>query len=84
MLEFSPPQAPVIGPLYRFYLRRVLPRVGDNVSGRHGPYGYLASTIAEFPQPALLAGSLREAGFAAVGWITLTGGIVAIHTAVRG
>lgn len=83
VLEFSRPTAPVIKQLYAFYLRRVLPRIGDGVSGRSGPYGYLARTIADFPEAPQLAGRIREAGFAACGWITLSGGIVAVHTAFK-
>ncbi len=83
VLEFSQPHAPLLSPLYRLYLNRVLPRLGDGVSGRQGPYGYLARTISGFPDPASLAGRIREAGFAAVGWTTLTGGIVAVHVALK-
>lgn len=84
VLEFSAPTAPVLAPLYRFYLSRVLPRIGDTTAGRQGPYGYLARTIRDFPAPDLLAGTIREAGFAAVGWKALTGGIVCLHTAIKG
>ncbi len=84
VLEFSTPTAPLLGGLYRFYLRRVLPRLGDRISGANGPYGYLADTISEFPDPPALAGRIREAGFAACGWVGLTGGIVAVHTAIKG
>jgi demethylmenaquinone methyltransferase/2-methoxy-6-polyprenyl-1,4-benzoquinol methylase len=84
VLEFSTPTASLLAPAYRFYLHRVLPRVGDGVSGRSGPYRYLATTISEFPEPAALAGRIREAGFGAVGWVTLSGGIVALHTALKG
>lgn len=83
VLEFSTPTAPILAPLYRFYLARILPRIGDATSGRQGPYGYLASTIRDFPSPGLLAGTIREAGFAAVGWTPLTGGIVCLHTAIK-
>ncbi len=83
VLEFSRPDAPVLSSLYRFYLRRLLPRLGDPASGRQGPYGYLARTISEFPDAPELAGRIRESGFAAVGWRKLTGGIVAIHTALK-
>jgi len=84
VLEFSSPSAPVLSSLYRMYLERILPRLGDVVSGRRGPYGYLSSTISGFPDPASLAGRIRELGFAAVGWTCLTGGIVAIHSARKG
>lgn len=81
ILEFSQPDGPVLSRLYRFYLRRVLPRIGGGASGDRGAYGYLASTIAGFPEPAALAGRIRETGFAACGWKLASGGIVAVHTA---
>lgn len=84
VLEFSVPAGPVFGRLYRTYLTRLLPAVGDRIAGQDGPYGYLARTITGFPEPAILAGRIRDAGFAACGWKTSTGGIVAIHTAIKG
>lgn len=84
VLEFSRPKAPLLSALYSLYLDRVLPRLGDRISGRKGPYAYLARTIGEFPDPPTLAGILRDAGFAAAGWTPLTGGIVCIHTALKG
>ena len=81
VLEFSRPTGPLMSRLYGFYLRRVLARIGDRVAGRDGPYGYLARTIGDFPEPARLAGAIREAGFAACGWSTMSGGVVALHTA---
>jgi len=83
VLEFSRPQGPLLSRLYHFYLQRLLPRVGDAASGSSGPYGYLARTIAAWPDAPALAGRLREAGFDAVGWVALTGGIVALHTAFK-
>jgi len=83
VLEFSTPTAPVVSSLYRFYLRRVLPRLGDTVSGNSGPYAYLAGTISTFPDPPTLAGRIREAGFSACGWTAPSGGMVAIHRAVK-
>ena len=84
VLEFSVPTGPVFGRLYRTYLTRLLPAVGDRITGHDGPYGYLARTISGFPEPPVLAGRIRDAGFAACGWKTRTGGIVAIHTAIKG
>lgn len=82
VLEFSRPTGPLLSRLYRAYLSRVVPRLGDGASGRSGPYRYLARTIGEFPDPDILAGLLREAGFGGVGWVPLTGGIVCVHTAM--
>ncbi len=84
VLEFSRPTGPILSRVYRFYLRRVLPRIGDGVSGKGGAYGYLARTIADFPEAPALAGRIRDAGFAACGWNLLSGGIVAVHTAFKG
>lgn len=82
VLEFSRPPGPVLSRLYAFYLRAIVPLLGDGVAGRRGPYVYLARTIGGFPAPDRLAGTIREAGFAAVGWKPLTGGIVCLHTAL--
>ena len=83
VLEFSRPKARPLAALYRFYLRQVLPRLGDGISGKTGPYLYLARTIRDFPDPPSLAGRIRDAGFGACGWRRLSGGIVATHTAFK-
>ena len=83
VLEFSRPTGRLLSRLYAFYLKTVVPRLGDGASGRRGPYVYLARTIADFPEPDLLAGMIREAGFAAVGWRPLARGIVCLHTAFK-
>jgi demethylmenaquinone methyltransferase/2-methoxy-6-polyprenyl-1,4-benzoquinol methylase len=83
LLEFSRPTGPVVAPLYRIYLTRILPWIGDLVVRRSGPYRYLAASISEFSEPAALAGRIREAGFAVCGWRCLTAGIVAIHIAFK-
>ncbi len=80
VLEFSRPAGPILSRAYGFYLRRILPLLGNGATGG-GAYTYLARTIADFPEPARLAGRIREAGFGACGWKCLTGGIVAVHTA---
>ena len=84
VLEFSRPSGPLLSRAYAFYLKTVVPRLGGGASGRRGAYVYLARTIGDFPEPDLLAGTIRESGFAAVGWQPLTGGIVCLHTAFKG
>jgi len=83
VLEFSTPRHPWLARLYDFYLSRVLPKLGDGISGRRGPYGYLAATIADFPDQPALASRIRGCGYAACEWRDLTGGIVALHTALK-
>ena len=84
VLEFSRPEGPLLSRLYRVYLEQLLPRIGNGISRGDDAYGYLSDTIAAFPGAPELAGRIREAGFAACGWKPLTGGIVAIHTALKG
>ncbi len=79
VLEFSRPTGPALSRLYRFYLQRILPRLGDGVGRSRGAYRYLASTISEFPDPPALAGRIRDSGFAACDWTCMAGGIVAVH-----
>jgi len=44
---------------------------------------YLNDSIRQFPTQPQLAAELRAAGFSAITWKDLTGGIVALHTAVK-
>ena len=79
VLEFSRPTGPLLSRLYRLYLQRILPRLGDGISRGRGAYRYLAHTISGFPDPPTLAGRIRETGFAACEWSSMAGGIVAVH-----
>lgn len=79
ILEFSTP-LPVLRPLYAFYNRFVLPRVGGWISGDPEAYAYLPESIRHFPDGPSLAQELEGAGFEAVRWKRLSGGIVALHT----
>ena len=81
VLEFSQPVAFGLKQTYDLYLRQLLPRLGDRISGADGAYGYLARTIGEFPGPDALAEMARGNGFESCAWERLTGGIVAIHAA---
>src|SRR5579863_3840914 len=47
ILDFSEPKG-VIGHLYRFYFKRVLPRIGTMISGVRGPYAYLPASVLRF------------------------------------
>jgi demethylmenaquinone methyltransferase/2-methoxy-6-polyprenyl-1,4-benzoquinol methylase len=80
ILEFSRPRGP-LAPLARFYLARIMPVLGRFISGRDGPYNYLADSIRTWPDPGRLAEILRAAGFAKVSWRTLTAGIAVLHLA---
>ncbi len=79
ILEFSQPPNPLFGALYQFYSRRVLPLIGGALSGSRDAYTYLPESVRKFPGPEELAAMMRAAGFDAVEFERLTGGIVALH-----
>lgn len=83
VLEFGQPQGAVFGPLYRFYSRHVLPRIGGWLSGYSEAYAYLPRTAAIFPAGARFSLAMREQNFVDVRYQPLTGGVVYIYRAVR-
>ena len=84
ILEFTVPPGRVLRAGYLVYFNHILPRLGRLVSGHPWAYSYLPRSVRDFPGPDALAELLREAGFAAVEWRFLSGGIVAIHVAAKG
>lgn len=84
ILEFNRVQWPVLGPLFRFYFRRVLPLVGTLVSGVQGPYQYLPASVERFPDQVQLARQLGECGFAKVHYRNFLGGVAALHLGEKG
>jgi demethylmenaquinone methyltransferase/2-methoxy-6-polyprenyl-1,4-benzoquinol methylase len=83
ILEFSKPQAPGLAPIYDAYSFGVLPALGKVIANDSASYRYLAESIRMFPDQETLAGMMREAGFDAVKFHNLTGGIVALHRGWR-
>ena len=81
--EFSHPTVPVLRALYTPYLLRALPVMARAVSSNPEAYVYLAQSIRAWPHQRELASWLVEAGWEQVRWRDLTGGIVALHHAVR-
>jgi demethylmenaquinone methyltransferase/2-methoxy-6-polyprenyl-1,4-benzoquinol methylase len=83
VLEFTEPPNPLLRRLFLFYFHRILPLVGRIVSGHPWAYTYLPRSVTDFPAPPRLAEMMKEAGFRAAEWEFLTGGIAALHVAVR-
>jgi demethylmenaquinone methyltransferase/2-methoxy-6-polyprenyl-1,4-benzoquinol methylase len=81
--EFSTPVVPVFSHAYKEYLMRALPRVARAVSSNPEAYVYLAESIRAWPDQPELARRIEAAGWSAVRWRNLTGGIVALHAAVK-
>lgn len=81
ILEFGEPPGEIFGSLYRFYFRRVLPRLGGLISGNGSAYTYLPSSVSKFPSPESLQALFERAGYIDVSFNRWTGGIVTLHMA---
>jgi demethylmenaquinone methyltransferase / 2-methoxy-6-polyprenyl-1,4-benzoquinol methylase len=81
--EFSTPTNPLFATAYKEYLMQALPRVARAVSSNPEAYVYLAESIRAWPDQAALAHQISRAGWSAVRWRNLTGGIVALHAAYK-
>jgi demethylmenaquinone methyltransferase/2-methoxy-6-polyprenyl-1,4-benzoquinol methylase len=81
--EFSTPTNPVFRTVYLSYLMRSLPVVARAVASNPDAYVYLAESVRAWPDQAGLAAQIGRAGWQRVAWRNLTGGIVALHRAVR-
>jgi demethylmenaquinone methyltransferase/2-methoxy-6-polyprenyl-1,4-benzoquinol methylase len=83
-LEFSRPVRKWLRPVYDWYSFTLLPFIGAKVSGdTTGVYQYLPASIRSFPDQEGLRREMQDAGFGTVDYYNLTGGIVAIHVAVK-
>lgn len=81
--EFSTPTNALFATVYKEYLMRALPRVARTVSSNPDAYVYLAESIRAWPDQQQLAHRISAAGWAAVRWRNLTGGIVALHAGYK-
>ncbi len=81
IMEFGSGQERILGGLYNFYVRGILPGLGGALSGRAGAYAHLARSILEFPRPEAIVEEIRAAGLIDVTCLRLTSGIVHLYTA---
>ncbi len=79
VLEFSQPVDAAFARLYDRYSFSLLPALGRWVAGDEDSYRYLAESIRMHPSQPELAQLMEEAGFAAVKWLNLSLGVVAVH-----
>lgn len=84
ILEFSEVQREPLKLVYDAWSFGVLPLLGKLVADDEDSYRYLAESIRKHPAQEELAEMMRNAGFSDVRYRNLSGGIVAIHSGVRG
>lgn len=81
--EFSTPTWGPLRTVYLEYLMRALPEVAERVSSNPEAYVYLAESIRAWPDQQGLAELIAGNGWADVRHRNLSGGIVALHRAIR-
>jgi demethylmenaquinone methyltransferase/2-methoxy-6-polyprenyl-1,4-benzoquinol methylase len=83
VLEFSLPTVPIVRPLYAWYFRNVLPRVGRLLSRHDDAYTYLPASVGAFLSPEEFTAMVGVAGLNEVTAVPLTFGVVYLYTATR-
>ena len=82
ILEFGEPRG-LPGNVYRLYFKHVLPAVGVIISGVKGPYSYLPTSVARFPEPEHVLRIMQKTGFTLASWKPYTFGIAGLFRAKR-
>ena len=84
ILEFSIPPKGELRRLLLFYFRRVLPVVGNLISGRgENAYSYLPRSLDDFPQGRDFLDLMAAAGLTPLYARPLTGGLVSLYAAEK-
>ena len=82
ILDFSEPGG-LIGKLYAFYFRRILPAIGSMISGTGSAYSYLPASVHRFPPPPAMLALMQRTGYTDVSWTPYTFGIAGLYRGVR-
>ncbi len=82
VLEFSKVAKP-LEQLYDWYSFKVLPRLGQFVANDSSSYRYLAESIRMHPSQDELKTLMHKGGFGHVDYHNMTGGVVALHVAIK-
>lgn len=83
IVEFSAPTWRPFRTIYTNYLMGALPWIAKKTSSNPEAYIYLAESIKAWPNQAALASIIEKAGWSDVAVKNLTGGVVAVHMAVK-
>lgn len=82
ILEFSQPEW-YFRPFYYAYLKLIMPAVAGFVTGDKAAYDYLCGSIEIYPDRFAMNQEVLKAGFSSVQSHPMTGGIVALHHAIK-
>ena len=79
IMEFSIPKNTLIKKAYFFYFRKVLPWIGNKVSGHKDAYTYLNKTVESFPYGKKFLNLMNKAGLTSLEANPLTFGISTLY-----
>ena len=82
VLEFSKVARP-LEKIYDWYSFKVLPQLGKLVANDASSYQYLAESIRMHPGQDELKALMHKGGFGHVDYHNMTGGVVALHVAIK-
>jgi demethylmenaquinone methyltransferase/2-methoxy-6-polyprenyl-1,4-benzoquinol methylase len=83
ILEITQPSRPPLSTFFSLWFDRIVPLLGS-FSDESEAYAYLPESVRSFPPPQRLAELMDGAGLSEIRWTILAGGIIAIHSGVRG
>jgi demethylmenaquinone methyltransferase / 2-methoxy-6-polyprenyl-1,4-benzoquinol methylase len=83
ILEITQPHRAPLSNFYSLWFERIVPLIGK-LSGDPEAYGYLPESVRNFPDPRTLAQKMDSVGLGEIRYTVLAGGIIAIHSGVRG
>ncbi|HEX2392325.1 MAG TPA: bifunctional demethylmenaquinone methyltransferase/2-methoxy-6-polyprenyl-1,4-benzoquinol methylase UbiE [Solirubrobacterales bacterium] len=83
ILEITQPARPPLSFFFSLWFDRIVPLLGV-LSSDPEAYSYLPQSVRSFPSPRGLAEKLNAAGFERIRYTVLAGGIIAIHSGVKG
>jgi demethylmenaquinone methyltransferase/2-methoxy-6-polyprenyl-1,4-benzoquinol methylase len=83
VLEITQPTRPPLSTFFSLWFDRIVPLLGS-FSEDSEAYTYLPESVRSFPNPDRLAELMHDAGIERIRWTVLAGGIIAIHSGIRG
>jgi demethylmenaquinone methyltransferase/2-methoxy-6-polyprenyl-1,4-benzoquinol methylase len=84
VLEFSRPRNRVLGRLFGWYFRYLLPCVGQLIArNKESAYRYLPASVLAFPDYDALADRMRAAGLTDVAYQPFTFGVATLYVGVK-
>jgi demethylmenaquinone methyltransferase / 2-methoxy-6-polyprenyl-1,4-benzoquinol methylase len=84
ILEFSRPRGPLLGRLYLFFFRQILPRIGQTLAPNPlDAYNYLPTSVMQFPDGQAMLDLLGSRGLTELRQYPLTFGIATLYVGVK-